>query len=158
MASAALKSAMSALASTPLEAPALAPSKLGTQAHWNSTYAREIRSFAECGDEGEVWFGEDAAEEMVEWALENIQDKAVKTLDGAFPFRTKVMDLLGDQTDVLIRRMDVDSGIGKRSAAVCDATSWLFESDRNRLFACFYYVVRINRTFKGQHWHHILYV
>ena len=33
-------------------------------------YAREIGTFKDIGDEGEVWFGEEAAESMVEWCID----------------------------------------------------------------------------------------
>jgi len=48
------------------------PSELGTRAHWDHVYEREVANFEETGDEGEVWFGEDSVEKMVDWALENV--------------------------------------------------------------------------------------
>lgn len=53
---------------------ALPSSKLGTQDHWDSVYAREVRNYAELGDEGEVWFGEDAVQRMVDF-LERLQSE-----------------------------------------------------------------------------------
>ncbi|KAI0671741.1 S-adenosyl-L-methionine-dependent methyltransferase [Trametes maxima] len=50
----------------------LPPSKLGTKAHWDEVYSSELTNFAEIGDEGEVWFGEDSVEKMVDWALDNV--------------------------------------------------------------------------------------
>ncbi|KAH9850367.1 S-adenosyl-L-methionine-dependent methyltransferase [Lenzites betulinus] len=50
----------------------LPPSKLGTKQHWDEVYSSELVNFADIGDEGEVWFGEDSVEKMVDWALENI--------------------------------------------------------------------------------------
>ncbi|RPD60073.1 S-adenosyl-L-methionine-dependent methyltransferase [Lentinus tigrinus ALCF2SS1-7] len=50
----------------------LQPSKLGTKKHWDDVYSSELANFEEIGDEGEVWFGEDSVEKMVDWALENI--------------------------------------------------------------------------------------
>ncbi|KAI0359868.1 S-adenosyl-L-methionine-dependent methyltransferase [Trametes cingulata] len=50
----------------------LPPSKLGTKGHWDEVYSSELANFAEIGDEGEVWFGEDSVEKMVDWALENV--------------------------------------------------------------------------------------
>lgn len=49
----ALKAAMAAMSEA--EAPPLAPSKLGTKAHWDEVYVREVGMFKEIGDEGEVW-------------------------------------------------------------------------------------------------------
>ncbi|OSD06572.1 S-adenosyl-L-methionine-dependent methyltransferase [Trametes coccinea BRFM310] len=50
----------------------LPPSKLGTKEHWDDVYSHELANFAEIGDEGEVWFGEDSVEKMVDWTLENV--------------------------------------------------------------------------------------
>ncbi|SPO22075.1 related to SEE1 - probable lysine methyltransferase [Ustilago trichophora] len=43
----------------------LPESKLGTKQHWDEVYAREVTNFAEIGEEGEVWFGEDAVMRMI---------------------------------------------------------------------------------------------
>ncbi|KAI9440012.1 S-adenosyl-L-methionine-dependent methyltransferase [Lactarius indigo] len=48
------------------------PSQLGTRAHWDHVYEREVTNFHETGDEGEIWFGEDSVEKMVDWTLENV--------------------------------------------------------------------------------------
>ncbi|GAA6028702.1 hypothetical protein JCM8097_007354 [Rhodosporidiobolus ruineniae] len=83
MASEALKQAMAELSASG-EAPALEElpsSKLGTQAHWNEVYEREVKMFKEIGDEGEVWFGEDSAQDMVEWAEEHFSQKDGRILD-----------------------------------------------------------------------------
>ncbi|KAF8907300.1 S-adenosyl-L-methionine-dependent methyltransferase [Gymnopilus junonius] len=42
----------------------LQPSKLGTK--------EQITNFEEIGDEGEIWFGIESLEKMVEWALANV--------------------------------------------------------------------------------------
>ncbi|EMD31317.1 hypothetical protein CERSUDRAFT_69427 [Gelatoporia subvermispora B] len=47
-------------------------SRLGTKEHWDNVYASELANFAEIGDEGEIWFGEDSVEKMVDWAMDNI--------------------------------------------------------------------------------------
>ncbi|CDS00658.1 related to SEE1-probable lysine methyltransferase [Sporisorium scitamineum] len=44
---------------------ALPESKLGTKQHWDDVYAREVTNFNELGEEGEVWFGQDAVMRMV---------------------------------------------------------------------------------------------
>ncbi|MCO5558249.1 hypothetical protein L7F22_011828 [Adiantum nelumboides] len=46
---------------------ALPESRLGTKEYWDSTYERELKTYAEIGDEGEVWFGEEAVERMVDY-------------------------------------------------------------------------------------------
>ncbi|KAG6910849.1 hypothetical protein DXG01_007165 [Tephrocybe rancida] len=38
---------------------------------WDGVYAEELDNFEEIGDEGEIWFGEESVERMVEWAVEN---------------------------------------------------------------------------------------
>jgi len=50
----------------------LHPTKLGTKEHWDGVYALELENFNEIGDEGEVWFGEESVEKMVEWCMENV--------------------------------------------------------------------------------------
>ncbi|KAF6754393.1 S-adenosyl-L-methionine-dependent methyltransferase [Ephemerocybe angulata] len=50
----------------------LNPSKLGTKEHWDGVYERELENFEEIGDEGEVWFGEDSVEKMVDWCIDNV--------------------------------------------------------------------------------------
>eukprot|EP00771_Trimastix_marina_P000930 gnl/Trimastix_PCT/1966.p2 GENE.gnl/Trimastix_PCT/1966~~gnl/Trimastix_PCT/1966.p2 ORF type:complete len:270 (-),score=44.59 gnl/Trimastix_PCT/1966:124-933(-) len=41
-------------------------SQLGKKEHWDSAYALELENFASHGDIGEVWFGEDTADKVVE--------------------------------------------------------------------------------------------
>ncbi|ETW83203.1 hypothetical protein HETIRDRAFT_450856 [Heterobasidion irregulare TC 32-1] len=55
-----------------MSADDLQPSKLGTKQHWDDVYQREVANFTETGDEGEVWFGEDSVEKMVDWAAEHV--------------------------------------------------------------------------------------
>ncbi|XP_013383896.1 EEF1A lysine methyltransferase 2-like [Lingula anatina] len=42
-------------------------SKLGTKQYWDGAYERELKSFQETGDEGEVWFGYDSIERVADW-------------------------------------------------------------------------------------------
>ncbi|MBW0478029.1 hypothetical protein O181_017744 [Austropuccinia psidii MF-1] len=50
-----------------LKCNSLPPSKLGTLAYWDESYEREIVNFVDMGDEGEVWFGEDTSDEILDW-------------------------------------------------------------------------------------------
>ncbi|KAK9894834.1 S-adenosyl-L-methionine-dependent methyltransferase [Cystobasidium minutum MCA 4210] len=50
---------------------ALPSSRLGTKEHWDSVYEREVQTFKEIGDQGEVWFGLESAEEMAEWVVDH---------------------------------------------------------------------------------------
>lgn len=43
-----------------------------TSHSWDDVYEREVANFEETGDEGEIWFGEDSVEKMVDWTLENV--------------------------------------------------------------------------------------
>ncbi|XP_063818220.1 EEF1A lysine methyltransferase 2 isoform X2 [Pseudophryne corroboree] len=43
------------------------PSALGTKDHWDVVYSRELQSFQEYGDEGEIWFGEGSMIRVVRW-------------------------------------------------------------------------------------------
>ncbi|KAF7312420.1 Protein-lysine N-methyltransferase EFM4 [Mycena indigotica] len=49
----------------------LNPSKLGTKQHWDDVYETELTNFRDNGDEGEIWFGVQAVDKMVKWALDN---------------------------------------------------------------------------------------
>ncbi|KAF5367445.1 hypothetical protein D9758_003657 [Tetrapyrgos nigripes] len=51
---------------------AFQPSKLGTKEHWDKVYEEELANFKEIGDEGEIWFGEESVDKMVEWTEENL--------------------------------------------------------------------------------------
>ncbi|KZP25205.1 S-adenosyl-L-methionine-dependent methyltransferase [Athelia psychrophila] len=50
----------------------LKPTKLGTKTHWDNVYDEELANFEELGDEGEIWFGEESVEKMVDWASEHV--------------------------------------------------------------------------------------
>ncbi|KAF9525635.1 S-adenosyl-L-methionine-dependent methyltransferase [Crepidotus variabilis] len=50
----------------------LNPTKLGTKEHWDDVYDQELKSFEDLGEEGEVWFGEETVEKMVDWCIKNI--------------------------------------------------------------------------------------
>ncbi|ORX34826.1 hypothetical protein BD324DRAFT_635196 [Kockovaella imperatae] len=50
----------------------LNPSKLGTKAHWDQVYEREVRVFNDVGDEGEVWFGESSIKKMRDWVSTHV--------------------------------------------------------------------------------------
>ncbi|OCT69922.1 EEF1A lysine methyltransferase 2 [Xenopus laevis] len=43
------------------------PSALGTKEHWDAVYSRELSSFKEYGDEGEIWFGEGSMARVIRW-------------------------------------------------------------------------------------------
>ncbi|KAJ3714899.1 S-adenosyl-L-methionine-dependent methyltransferase [Lentinula guzmanii] len=47
-------------------------SKLGSKEHWDSVYARELASFQEIGDEGEIWFGQESIDKIVQWASQYV--------------------------------------------------------------------------------------
>lgn len=55
-------------------------SKLGTKEYWDAIYEREVENFKDIGEEGEVWFGEDSVEKMIDWTLDHI-DKNASIID-----------------------------------------------------------------------------
>ncbi|KAM9618046.1 EEF1A lysine methyltransferase 2 isoform 1-T1 [Trichechus inunguis] len=49
------------------EEDGFAPSALGTREHWNAVYERELQTFQEYGDAGEIWFGEESMSRLIRW-------------------------------------------------------------------------------------------
>ncbi|CAO3610135.1 unnamed protein product [Cunninghamella echinulata] len=56
-------------------------SALGTKDYWDTVYERENVNFKEIGDIGEIWFGEDSVERIIEWTLDHIEEKSTSVLD-----------------------------------------------------------------------------
>lgn len=54
----------------------LEPSKLGTKEHWDNVYEEELENFGENGDEGEIWFGKKAMNEMVKWVNQHVPSRS----------------------------------------------------------------------------------
>ncbi|XP_068957850.1 EEF1A lysine methyltransferase 2 [Petaurus breviceps papuanus] len=50
-----------------MESGSFAPSALGTREHWDAVYERELQAFQECGDSGEIWFGEESMNRLIKW-------------------------------------------------------------------------------------------
>ncbi|KAI8886355.1 S-adenosyl-L-methionine-dependent methyltransferase [Backusella circina FSU 941] len=63
------------------EAQDFEASKLGTKSYWDTVYDRENTNFKEMGDIGEIWFGEDSVEKMVEWVQDNVDNVNSSMLD-----------------------------------------------------------------------------
>ncbi|KAI9019789.1 S-adenosyl-L-methionine-dependent methyltransferase [Hyaloraphidium curvatum] len=56
-------------------------SPLGTQEYWDEIYRRDRANFDDHGDAGEVWFGEDSVDKMVQWVVGKVEDKTARILD-----------------------------------------------------------------------------
>ncbi len=72
---------------------ALPESKLGTKQHWDDVYAREVNNFNEIGEEGEVWFGEDAVMRMIRFLERYYTDTVAGTFDVESGKTPTVLDL-----------------------------------------------------------------
>ncbi|KAK3563158.1 hypothetical protein QTP86_016400, partial [Hemibagrus guttatus] len=44
-----------------------APSKLGTKEYWDNAYSRELQTYRDIGDVGEIWFGEESMNRVIRW-------------------------------------------------------------------------------------------
>uniref|UniRef100_A0A2P2I5T0 Protein-lysine N-methyltransferase n=1 Tax=Hirondellea gigas TaxID=1518452 RepID=A0A2P2I5T0_9CRUS len=55
------------------EVEELPSSELGTKEHWDSTYDYELRGFRSRGDCGEIWFGEESEDRVLDWLTEEYQ-------------------------------------------------------------------------------------
>uniref|UniRef100_UPI003AB0A347 EEF1A lysine methyltransferase 2 isoform X1 n=1 Tax=Centroberyx gerrardi TaxID=166262 RepID=UPI003AB0A347 len=43
------------------------PSELGTKEYWDDAYQRELETFKDIGDVGEIWFGEESMDRVLRW-------------------------------------------------------------------------------------------
>nr|VZI37246.1 unnamed protein product [Spirometra erinaceieuropaei] len=43
------------------------PSELGTKAHWDSHYERELQNFDEASDIGDIWFGQQSEKRVLKY-------------------------------------------------------------------------------------------
>ncbi|XP_027625900.1 EEF1A lysine methyltransferase 2 isoform X5 [Tupaia chinensis] len=50
-----------------LDEDGFVPSALGTREHWDAVYERELQTFQEYGDTGEIWFGEESMNRLIRW-------------------------------------------------------------------------------------------
>ncbi|KAJ3291181.1 Methyltransferase-like protein 10 [Borealophlyctis nickersoniae] len=60
---------------------AFGSSVLGTKEYWDNAYTREVQNFDDHGDIGEIWFGEDSVEKMVDWTVDNYPSKSSSIID-----------------------------------------------------------------------------
>ncbi|XP_051234361.1 EEF1A lysine methyltransferase 2 [Dicentrarchus labrax] len=65
------------------------PSKLGTKEYWEDAYQKELETFKEIGDVGEIWFGEESMSRVLRWMdkakiPENAAILDIGTGNGAF--------------------------------------------------------------------------
>ncbi|KAL3275532.1 hypothetical protein HHI36_020291 [Cryptolaemus montrouzieri] len=59
----------------------LESSELGTKEFWEQRYDEEISNYENHGDPGEIWFGEDSVERVINWMLDCNISKDFKILD-----------------------------------------------------------------------------
>ncbi|XP_048406638.1 EEF1A lysine methyltransferase 2 isoform X1 [Stegostoma tigrinum] len=57
------------------------PSKLGTKEYWDHAYERDLQSFYDSGDVGEIWFGEESVDRVITWLESQKIPKAAALLD-----------------------------------------------------------------------------
>ena len=53
-------------------------SELGTKDYWENIYKLEVKNLKEMGDEGEVWFGEDAMYRMIKYLEKMVERDLVE--------------------------------------------------------------------------------
>ncbi|XP_072546316.1 EEF1A lysine methyltransferase 2 [Salminus brasiliensis] len=58
-----------------------APSKLGTKEYWDNTYKRDLQTYKDIGDVGEIWFGEGSMYRVLKWMTKQNIPKNAAVLD-----------------------------------------------------------------------------
>ncbi|XP_030643377.1 EEF1A lysine methyltransferase 2 [Chanos chanos] len=58
-----------------------APSKLGTKEYWEDAYKRELETYKDIGDVGEIWFGEESMERIIKWMKKQSIPENARILD-----------------------------------------------------------------------------
>ncbi|KAL1932460.1 hypothetical protein VTP01DRAFT_8138 [Rhizomucor pusillus] len=64
-----------------MDQPDFETSELGTKAYWDAVYDRENTNFNEIGDIGEIWFGEESVQKMVQWVCDHVTDPQSSIVD-----------------------------------------------------------------------------
>ncbi|XP_075989784.1 EEF1A lysine methyltransferase 2 [Anticarsia gemmatalis] len=64
-----------------MEDTELDSSELGTQDYWQKAYSKEIENFQGYGDTGDVWFGEDSAQRVIDWICDCGVERDVRVID-----------------------------------------------------------------------------
>ncbi|CAL9687610.1 unnamed protein product [Knipowitschia caucasica] len=59
----------------------LPPSKLGTKEYWDDAYEKELETFKDIGDVGEIWFGEESMTRVIGWMNNSKVPKNASILD-----------------------------------------------------------------------------
>ncbi|KAK8748207.1 hypothetical protein OTU49_016371, partial [Cherax quadricarinatus] len=49
----------------------LPPSKLGTKEYWDSAYELELANYKSDGNIGDIWFGEESIDRVIQWMMES---------------------------------------------------------------------------------------
>ncbi|KAM9803884.1 EEF1A lysine methyltransferase 2 [Neosynchiropus ocellatus] len=57
------------------------PSKLGTKQYWEDAYQKELETFKDIGDVGEIWFGEESMRRVLRWMEKGKIPKNASILD-----------------------------------------------------------------------------
>lgn len=60
----------------------LKPTKLGTKSYWDAQYTEEVSNYDELGDEGEIWFGQESVDKMVQLSSLSIPRPTPSRLTG----------------------------------------------------------------------------
>ncbi|XP_063836295.1 EEF1A lysine methyltransferase 2 [Ostrinia nubilalis] len=64
-----------------MEDTELDSSELGTHSYWQKAYTKEIANFDDHGDTGDVWFGEDSADRVINWICDSGIEKDTAIID-----------------------------------------------------------------------------
>ncbi len=86
------------------------PSQLGTKEHWDCEYARDLDTFREIGDEGEIWFGHHVQQRVVRYmSSSKYVSKERRILEAGCGNGAMLVELAGEDFEVFIIHIPFNS-------------------------------------------------
>ena len=98
------------------------PSVLGTREHWDAVYKRELQTFQEYGDTGEIWFGEESMTRLIRWMQKHKIPLDASVLDIGTGNGVFLVELVGT-INIHVLEPNLTMKLGKKNLATRDTSS-----------------------------------